>query len=171
MESRCISPLDAHARQQAGALLIDVRAAHERALGIADGARGIVREDLLEDPAAHLPDRDAEILLLCQAGMRSAQCLPALAALSARYRVVALSNGNADVHRVGIGRHFHAAVSAAEVGVGKPDPRIFRAAAQAAGADPAKLLYLPLTSSTTKDWVALLDADLRRVGWAPVDGF
>lgn len=84
MESRCISPLDAHARQQAGALLIDVRAAHERALGIADGARGIVREDLLEDPAAHLPDRDAEILLLCQAGMRSAQCLPALAALGYR---------------------------------------------------------------------------------------
>lgn len=41
-----------------------------------------------------------------------------------------------------------------------PDAQaLLRAAAQAAGADPAKLLYLPLTSSTTKDWVALLDAD------------
>ena len=68
--------------------------------------------------------------------------LPALAALSARYRVVALSNGNADVHRVGIGRHFHAAVSAAEVGVGKPDPRIFRAAAQAAGVVETEVLHI-----------------------------
>jgi hypothetical protein len=33
------------------------------------------------------------------------------------------------------------------------------------------LRYLPLTSSTTKDWVALLDGGLNRVGWAPVDGF
>jgi len=68
--------------------------------------------------------------------------LPALAALSARYRVVALSNGNADVHRVGIGRHFHAAVSAAEVGVGKPDARIFRAAAQAAGVVETEVLHI-----------------------------
>jgi len=33
------------------------------------------------------------------------------------------------------------------------------------------LRYLPLTSSTTKDWVALLDADLRLLGHAAVDGF
>ena len=59
--------------------------------------------------------------------------LPALQALSARYPVVALSNGNADVHRIGIGQHFHAAISAAQIGVGKPDRRIFTAAAQAAG--------------------------------------
>lgn len=53
-----------------------------------------------------------------------------------------------------------------------PDAQaLLRAAAQAAGADPAKLLYLPLTSSTTKDWVALLDADLRLLGHVAVDGF
>ena len=46
-----------------------------------------------------------------------------------------------------------------------------RAAAQAAGADPARLFYLPLTSSSTKDWVALLDADGQVVGHAAVDGF
>lgn len=80
MIARCLSPAAAHARQQAGALLVDVRAAHERALGMAEGALGITREALLEDPAAHLPDHDAEILLLCQAGVRSLSCVEALQA-------------------------------------------------------------------------------------------
>ncbi len=59
--------------------------------------------------------------------------LPALAFWSQRYPVVALSNGNADVHRVGIGQHFHASVSAQSLGVAKPDLRIFVAGAAAAG--------------------------------------
>jgi len=37
------------------------------------------------------------------------------------------------------------------------------------GAD--ELRYLPLTSSKVKEWVALLDAQLDIVGYAPVDGF
>jgi molybdopterin-biosynthesis enzyme MoeA-like protein len=59
--------------------------------------------------------------------------LPALAFWSQRLPVVALSNGNADVHRVGIGQHFHASVSAQSLGVAKPDVRIFEAGAAAAG--------------------------------------
>lgn len=73
MPIRHLNPNEAHDRQCAGALLVDVRAAHERALGMAEGARGIVREDLQVDPASHLPDPDAEILLICQRGMRSRQ--------------------------------------------------------------------------------------------------
>ncbi|MEG2941445.1 MAG: molybdopterin-synthase adenylyltransferase MoeB [Thermomonas sp.] len=73
MPIRRLSPTEAHARQQAGALLIDVRAGHERALGMAEGALGIVREDLQADPATHLPDLDAEVLLVCQRGARSLQ--------------------------------------------------------------------------------------------------
>ena len=46
-----------------------------------------------------------------------------------------------------------------------------RAAASDAGRPSSELRYLPLTSSKTKDWVALLDADMNMVGWAPVDGF
>ncbi|TLX22348.1 molybdopterin-synthase adenylyltransferase MoeB [Thermomonas fusca] len=80
MSNGCLSPPAAHARLQSGALLVDVRAEHERALGMAEGALGIVREDLLKDPDAHLPDRDAEILLLCQAGVRSLACVQALQA-------------------------------------------------------------------------------------------
>ncbi len=68
--------------------------------------------------------------------------LPALERLAARYPLVALSNGNADVHRVGIGAHFVASVSAREFGVGKPDPRIFHAAAAAAGVAPREVLHI-----------------------------
>ncbi len=68
--------------------------------------------------------------------------LPALEWLADRYPVVALSNGNADVQRVGLGRHFHAALSAREFGVGKPDARIFHAAAQAAGVAAHEVLHI-----------------------------
>lgn len=68
--------------------------------------------------------------------------LPALEFLSSRFPVVAVSNGNADVQRVGLGAHFRASLSAREFGVGKPDVRIFRAAAQAAGTHPAQVLHI-----------------------------
>lgn len=68
--------------------------------------------------------------------------MPALEWLSARFPVVAVSNGNADVHRVGLGHHFHAAFNAREFGVGKPDARIFQAAADAAGVDTAEVLHI-----------------------------
>jgi len=59
--------------------------------------------------------------------------VPALEFLSRRFPLVALSNGNADIGLVGIGGYFKAAVSARQVGVGKPDARIFQAAIAAAG--------------------------------------
>jgi putative hydrolase of the HAD superfamily len=69
--------------------------------------------------------------------------LPALARLAARWPIVALSNGNADVQRVpGLGRHFHAAVSARELGVGKPAPMAFVHACRRAGAEPARTLHI-----------------------------
>jgi FMN hydrolase / 5-amino-6-(5-phospho-D-ribitylamino)uracil phosphatase len=67
---------------------------------------------------------------------------PALAWLSARFPLVAVSNGNADVHRVGIGKYFKDVLSAQEFGVGKPDPRIFHAAAAAAGVQPHEALHV-----------------------------
>ncbi len=68
--------------------------------------------------------------------------LPALEFLAARWPLVALSNGTADVHAVGLGRFFHASVSAHLVGVAKPDPRIFALAAEAAGVPAASVLHV-----------------------------
>lgn len=66
----------------------------------------------------------------------------ALAALNAKYRLYAISNGNADLARLGIGRCFEGQVSARAVGVGKPDARIFRAASEALGLAPSEILHV-----------------------------
>lgn len=62
--------------------------------------------------------------------------------LAGRFPLVALSNGNADIERIGIGAFFKASLSAQQFGVGKPDPRIFRAAATAAGVQPHEVLHV-----------------------------
>ena len=66
---------------------------------------------------------------------------PALEFMAARFPLVSLSNGNADLQRVGVAAYFRAAVSAREFGIGKPDARIFLAAAgdHVAGPYPATL--------------------------------
>jgi putative hydrolase of the HAD superfamily len=68
--------------------------------------------------------------------------LPALAFLAARYPVVALSNGNADLGRVGLAEYFVAGLSAQAFGVGKPDARIFHAAASSAGVAADAVLHV-----------------------------
>ena len=67
---------------------------------------------------------------------------PALAFLAARWPLVALSNGNADIGRVGLGEFFVAGLSASVFGVGKPDPRIFHAAASSAGVAADAVLHI-----------------------------
>ena len=67
---------------------------------------------------------------------------PALERLSRRWRIVAVTNGNADLARVGIGHHFVATLSARQLGVGKPDARIFLAACSAAGVPPDGVLHI-----------------------------
>ena len=56
--------------------------------------------------------------------------LEAMSRLAARYPLVAVSNGNADVFSTPVGAYFQASVSARDCGVAKPDRRIFEAAAQ-----------------------------------------
>ena len=63
-----------------GSVFIDVREDHERASGQAEGARGIPKAQLEADPAAHLPDRDASIVLVCQKGGRSMEAARVLEA-------------------------------------------------------------------------------------------
>lgn len=68
--------------------------------------------------------------------------LPALTALAAHFPIVAVSNGNAHVGRVGLAPFFVGAVSASEYGVAKPDARIFHAAANQAGVASADALHV-----------------------------
>ena len=58
---------------------------------------------------------------------------PALEGLVRDYRLLALSNGNADLARCGIGRYFEMGLAAREAGMLKPDPRIFEILLERAG--------------------------------------
>lgn len=51
------------------------------------------------------------------------------------------------------------------------DKEVLMQAANKTGLATEDILYLPLTSSRNKDWVALLSRSLEIVGYAPVDGF
>ncbi len=66
----------------------------------------------------------------------------ALCRLSARYKLAVVSNGNADVGRIGIHGHFVAVVNARSAGCAKPDRRIFHAACEALEARPDEVLHV-----------------------------
>ncbi len=85
--------------------------------------------------------------------------MPALEFLSARFPLVSLSNGNADIERVGLARFFRAAISAREFGVGKPDPRIFHAAAGAVEVAPENILHVG--DDATLDALGALNAGMQ----------
>ncbi len=68
--------------------------------------------------------------------------LPALQRITARWPVASLTNGNADLQRIGIHRHFVHHVTARDRGVAKPDARIFHAAADLLGVLPEQILHV-----------------------------
>lgn len=70
------------------------------------------------------------------------EIISALAELSARWPLLALTNGNADLQRVGIAEYFQGSVSAAEVRAAKPDPAMFRHAAASLGCVPGEILHV-----------------------------
>ncbi len=66
----------------------------------------------------------------------------ALQRLAARWPLVALTNGNADLNRIGLQQYFHARIDARSFGAAKPDRGIFLAACNAAAAMPEHTLHI-----------------------------
>ncbi len=62
--------------------------------------------------------------------------------LSRQYQLASISNGNADVRRLGLDRFFKIIVSADEVGLSKPDAAPFQTALEAAGVEPSQALHI-----------------------------
>jgi FMN hydrolase / 5-amino-6-(5-phospho-D-ribitylamino)uracil phosphatase len=62
--------------------------------------------------------------------------------LSKRYRLFALSNGNADLERCGIAHWFEGHVTAISAGAAKPDIRIFARLFDAAGVQAGQVLHI-----------------------------
>ena len=68
--------------------------------------------------------------------------VPALEQLQARFRLATLSNGNADLGRIGLASHFEITLSAGSLGFAKPDPRSYTALADALTLQPAEILFV-----------------------------
>jgi len=68
--------------------------------------------------------------------------LPALAALAARLPLVSISNGNADLERIGLRQHFAHCISAREFGSAKPAAPIFHDACARLGLAPENVLHV-----------------------------
>lgn len=71
-----------------------------------------------------------------------ADVVPALARLRSRYRLLTLSNGNADLEVIGLAGWFEHSLSASEAGAAKPDPRIFEAMLARAALAPHEVVYV-----------------------------
>lgn len=65
-----------------------------------------------------------------------------LARLGARYRLVSVTNGNAQVEHTPLAGRFHLNLTAAEVNAAKPDPAMFHAACDWAGVRPGQALHV-----------------------------
>ncbi|GLQ49328.1 hydrolase [Dyella flava] len=68
--------------------------------------------------------------------------LPALERLRAMWPVASLTNGNADLERIGLHRHFLYQIAARDVGSAKPEAKIFLAAAERLGVAPENILHV-----------------------------
>ena len=68
--------------------------------------------------------------------------VPALTRLAASYSLFALSNGNADLEKIGLAGYFSASFSASELGVAKPDGEFFVAAASRCAFDLHETLHV-----------------------------
>ena len=62
--------------------------------------------------------------------------------LSRQYQLACISNGNADVRRLGLDRYFSIIVSADEVGLSKPHPAPFVTALERAGVEPQQAVHI-----------------------------
>jgi HAD superfamily hydrolase (TIGR01549 family) len=67
---------------------------------------------------------------------------PTLEALAGRYTLGVLTNGNADVRRLGLADYFQFTLCAEELRIGKPDPQPFREALKRAGVDPHEAVHI-----------------------------
>lgn len=80
------------------------------------------------------------------AARNQVECYPdaldALARIAARVPVAALSNGNADLQRIGLMHHFVFQLGSREHGAGKPEASIFHAACERLGVARGEVLHV-----------------------------
>ncbi len=79
--------------------------------------------------AQRLADEAFEVFIEARHALEVfAQAEPTLAALARDYALGVVTNGNADVRRIGLGHHFKFVLCAEDIGIAKPDARLFHEA-------------------------------------------
>lgn len=80
------------------------------------------------------------------AARNQVECYPdsvaALERIAARVPIAALTNGNADLERIGLAQHFAFQLGAVEHGKAKPSPCIFHAACDRLGCERGQVLHV-----------------------------
>ncbi len=121
----------------------DLTFLRRRALAAQFGAAGLLTADADAGDLEPLVDEAFEVFLAERNRVELyADVVPSLTRLRARYRLFALSNGNADLKRCGIGDFFDGHVTAIAAGAAKPDARIFAQLARMAGVSAAEVLHI-----------------------------
>jgi HAD superfamily hydrolase (TIGR01549 family) len=87
--------------------------------------------------------------------------LPALERLAGSFPLASVSNGNADLSRIGLDHLFAARVSARDVGAAKPHPDVFLAACEAMGCPPHRVVHIG--DHPDQDILGALGAGLRAI--------
>jgi putative hydrolase of the HAD superfamily len=105
--------------------------------------RGMMHTGLPAAEARRLAAEAFEVFLAArQEVVFFEHALETLERLSGEYALAALTNGNADVSRIGIDHFFAFALSSADVAASKPAPDIFHAALERAGVDPHQSIHV-----------------------------
>ena len=108
----------------------------QRRLMLSAAIRACGEDELHVDPAfdAYFEARNRVDLYpeVAQALARISRCVP----------IAALTNGNADLGRIGLTQHFRFTLGAREFGAAKPDPAIFLAACERLGCAPEQVLHV-----------------------------
>ena len=142
----------------------DLSVLRRRALGEQFEAAGYA------DPhAAHSPAEQAMEVFLAERNRVNfyEDVRPALERLRLRYRLFALSNGNADLRACGIADLFHGHITATTAGAAKPDARIFAHLLRAAGAEARQVVHVG--DDPLADVVGAMRAGMQAV-WLNRDG-
>lgn len=113
------------------------------ALRIAVLEHGLRKAGYTAEQAAELSLAGFEVFLEARHALTFfPHCEPLLEELARHYQLATISNGNADVRRLGLEKYFKIIISADEVGLSKPDPAPFLAALERAGVEPHQALHI-----------------------------
>lgn len=96
-------------------------------------------------PAAanHLAEAAFEVFITARHEVEYFEgAIEVLSALSQRYTLGALTNGNAAIDRLGLDKYFTFAFCSADVGASKPAPNMFHAALKHSGVAPERAVHI-----------------------------